>query len=143
MIGRTENCQHAMGTILVDPTDTQFPFEELAWLSGQCPKLDFAVNWNTRIFQLMQCHAWGKSKHTLKSALATLNKQYWLIRKPLGSNRWTLLIGRNTKIGDHKHLGFYHLDSAEGQRIYNRCNYLNAQNPDYIQMEQSQLAMEF
>ena len=141
IIGRNENCKHAMGTILVDPTDTEFPFDELAWLSAQCPKLDFIVNWNSRVFKLMQCHIWGKNKHTLRSAMATLNKEYWLIRRPI--NHWTLLIGRNAKIGDHKHLGFYHLDSVEGQQIFNRCNYLNAENPDYIQMQQSQLAMGF
>lgn len=138
-----ENPKYAFGMVLSDPNGAGVPFDEMAALSDACPKLDFVINWNSRLFKLFQSREWGKGKHTLATATNLLNKRHWLIRKPLGSWRWTLMIGRNYRIGDHKALGFYHWDQPEGQAIFNACNYLNAENPDMVRLGSQQLSMGF
>lgn len=138
-----ENPQFAMGMVLSDPNNSDVPFDQLAWLSSVCPRIDFVINWNARLFKLYQAHDWGKDRHTLASAMRMFNKAHWLIRQPQGNWRWTLLIGRGMRINDHRAMGFFHLDSDTGRRIFNDCNNLRANNPDILRMAAAQMAMGF
>lgn len=138
---QNETPSKALGMVLSDPNDSGVPFDQLAWLSEKCPRMDFCINWNSRLFKLYQGHEWGRDRHTLASATALFGKQHWLIREPLGNWHWTLMIGRNYKTGDHRSLGFHHRDSDMGKRIFNQCNYLNRDNPDLCVEHQMAMAL--
>lgn len=120
-----ENPLHAAGMVLADPNGADIPLDSLAWLSKNCPKLDFVINWNSARAKGHRANPVYGGDHypTLDIALRRLNKQHWLIRQPMSAHQFTLLIGRNVKIGDHRSLGFYHLDSPLGQAIFQRCNF--------------------
>jgi hypothetical protein len=111
--------QFATGLVLSDPNGFETPIDELAWLSQQCPRLDVAIHWNSRVRRLYRGHDWHFVD--IDEAIAQINKRHWLIRKPMGSHQWTVLIGRNTRIGEHRTMGFYHLDSDMGRHILSRC----------------------
>jgi len=132
IIATRENPKYAIGTVLSDPNGADVPLDQLEWLSRTCPKMDFIVNWNSRVFKLFQGKQWA-DKPTLNSAVRQMNKKHWLIRQPLGAHKWTLLIGRNFRIDGHHALSFYNLDTKKGTEIFNRCNYLDRDNPDLIQ----------
>lgn len=116
---RVDRPDRAMGMVLSDPNGAEVPLDALAGLSKECPALDIAINWNSRVRWLLRGH--GKEIIDIDDAIGMLGKQHWLIRKPLGDWYWTVLIGRNAKIGDHKALGFHHLNSEEGQTILRKC----------------------
>jgi len=141
LIAHHEKPHKAIGMVLSDPNDDGVPFDQLAEISEKCPRVDFCVNWNSRLFKLYQGHEWGKDRHTLASATALFGKAHWLIREPLGPWRWTLMIGRNYKTGDHRAMGFHHRESVIGQRVFNNCNYRRVDNPD-LQIN-DQLSMAF
>lgn len=116
-----ENPRQAIGTVLSDPNGIEVPLEELAWLSGECPKLDLVINWNsTSVKRTMGVFGRGTR---LTDALPVLRKKHWLIRMPLTIHQFTLLIGRNIPTGEHRRLGLYHLNSPPGVSILNRCSY--------------------
>lgn len=119
IIDAIDNPQYALGMVLSDPNGAQVPLNELAELSRVCPRLDMAIHWNARVRRLMRGRKWEFID--IDDAIAMLNKQHWLIRKPLGNHQWTVLIGRNFRVGDHKALGYYHLESREGQEILQKC----------------------
>lgn len=126
---RGENPKHALGMVLSDPNGSDVPLEQMEWLSRVCPKMDFVVNWNSTQFK-RNIGAFGADRPTLSSAIERLNKEHWLIRKPAGMWQWTLLIGRNKKIGGSASLGFYPLDSDIGQEIFDTCAFKGGVNPD-------------
>lgn len=112
----------AIGTVLIDPNGTDVPIDELAWLSRECPRLDFIINWNS--VAVKRC---GGRKRGLNELIDAIDKRFWLIRKPVGKWQWTLLIGRNTKVGDYQSMGFYDLEGPVGRDIYEKCNYTKSQ----------------
>lgn len=135
-----EKPSHAMGMILSDPNGSKIPLDALSWISNECPKIDFCLNWNSTQFKRDR-GAFGEERPELQDAINMLNKKHWLIREPMGRWQWTLLIGRNIKIGDHHALGFYNLDSKKGQMIFDKCNYKSGTAPerDYGYYDQNNL----
>lgn len=119
IIRSVERPERAVGMVLSDPNGFEVPLDELADLSRKCPGIDIAIHWNTRIRRLYRGHGWEFVD--IDEAIAMLNKSHWLIREPRGNHQWTVLIGRNIKTGDHKTLGYYHLDSPKGADIMDRC----------------------
>jgi len=119
LIGKVERPHHAMGMVLSDPNGWGTPILELKELSEKCPKIDFALHWNTRVRRMARGHKWEFID--IDEAIAMLNKKHWLIRDPRGPHQWTVLIGRNYRIPDYKSLGFFHLDSPKGEDIMRRC----------------------
>jgi hypothetical protein len=119
LIGSRERAHRAVGMVLSDPNGYAVPLDELAVLSTQCPGMDIAIHWNSRLRKLYRGQGWDFID--IDEAIAMLGKKHWLIRKPLGSFQWTVLIGRNVRVGEHRALGFHHLDSAMGQDIMTRC----------------------
>jgi hypothetical protein len=105
--------------VLSDPNGFEVPLDQLAVLSRECPGLDFAIHWNTRIRRLFRGQGWDFVD--IDEAISMLNKRYWLIREPRGAHQWTVLIGRNIKTGDHRTMGYFHLDSEKGQDVMARC----------------------
>jgi hypothetical protein len=127
-----ENPNYAVGMVLADPNGADIPLESLEWLAQTCPKLDFIINWNSARAKGNRANpVYGGDQYpTLETAIRRLNKQHWLIRQPLSAHQFTLLIGRNTKIGDHRSLGFHHLHSPVGQAIFRTCNFTRTELQD-------------
>jgi|GEM_PF-3074380 len=130
IISAKEKPEHAIGTVLSDPNNSDVPLEQMSKLSRICPKMDFIVNWNSIFIKRARGHYWGKRYVSLEDAVKKLNKKHWIIRKPLGPSQFTLLIGRNIKVGDHRKMNFFNLDSDTGTRHFNKCNFTNDENPD-------------
>lgn len=124
-----DNPKMAIGMVLVDPNGYNIPLEPLVWLSKECPKLDVVINWNSTAAKRNRYNPISGGDHvpTLEQVIENLNKKYWLIRKPMTAHQFTLLIGRNFSTGDHKSLGFYHLNSMLGQDIFAQCNFTREQ----------------
>ena len=114
-----ERADMAMGMVLSDPNGFETPLDELADLAKKCPKIDFAIHWNSRIRKLYRGQGWDFVD--IDEAINKLDKQHWLIRNPLGAHQWTVLIGRNTRLNDHRAMGYHHLESDMGQHIHKRC----------------------
>jgi len=119
LIRKVERPERAVGMVLSDPNGFEVPLDELADLARQCPGIDIAIHWNSRIRRLYRGQGWAYTD--IDEAIAMLGKKHWLIRDPRGAHQWTVLIGRNIKTGDHKTLGYFHLDSPKGEDIMRRC----------------------
>jgi hypothetical protein len=53
-----------------------------------------------------------------EQVLNSLHKKHWLVRRTqIGGDQFLLAVGRNLPTRDHKALGFYRLESPEGQAI--------------------------
>lgn len=133
LIGSRERAHRAVGMVLADPNGFEVPLDELASLSSKCPGIDVAIHWNSRIRVLLH-RGHGRDIVDIDDAISMLGKQHWLIRKPIGSWKWTVLIGRNVRVGEHKTLGFYHLDSEMGQDIMARCKARLQQDDTQLEM---------
>lgn len=120
--------KYAIGSVLVDPNGSEVNVDALSWLSKQCPRLDFIINWNSVIFKRLQ-----GAHGTLCSAIKSLDKKHWLIRKPSGGHQFILIVGRNMRIGEDKKNGFYHLNSDLGQEIFHTCNLTKAEDKKRIE----------
>ena len=125
---RGEKPKYAIGMILADPNGTEVPLEQMEWLSRICPRMDIVINWNSTQFK-RDFGAFGQGRPTLDGAMRRLRKAHWLIREPVKAWQWTLVIGRNVEVGDHKALGFYRLESEKGQEIFDRCGFKGGVNP--------------
>lgn len=107
-----ERPHYAIGTVLCDPNGTEIPLAGLEWLSAQCQKLDFIINFNATATKRSIGAGYGHV--SLLESLSRLGKKHWLIREPIGRHQWTMLVGRNYRVNDYAALGFYHLDSDQG-----------------------------
>lgn len=134
LIQLTDKPRMAIGTVVIDPNGADVPINELAWLARECPKLDFIINWNSTIFKRLE----GR-KGRLQDVMESINKKHWLIRQPVSIHQWTVLICRNTRIGDHKSLGFHHLNSEIGQHIFKTCNHTKAEYQQIIESVNPQM----
>ena len=134
IIAKVERPERAIGMVLSDPNGFEVPLDELAELSRRCPGIDIAIHWNSRIRRLYRGQGWEFID--IDEAIAMLDNRYWLIREPRGNHQWTVLIGRNIKTGDHKTLGYFHLDSEKGQDIMRRCK-------ARLQKDETQAELEF
>ena len=73
------------------------------------------------------------SNKSLLIRLKEINKERWLIRKPIGRWQWTFIIGTNwNAFPDLKKLGFYYLDSEEGQLIFSRLNEIQSKKYEKV-----------
>jgi hypothetical protein len=132
--GRRERPEWAIGSVLCDPNGTDIPVQKLAQLATSCPRLDVFLNWNSAAYKRQR-----GSKGTLAEAVGAIGKKHWLIRAPLGIHQFTVLIGRNVAVNDHKSEGFYHLNSERGQEIFDRCNLTRSELQEIAVREQGKL----
>lgn len=133
IITKVEKPERAVGMVLSDPNGFEVPLDNLAELSMRCPGIDIAIHWNTRIRRLYRGQGWEFVD--IDEAIDMLGKRYWLIREPRGAHQWTVLIGRNIKTGDHKTLGYFHLDSEKGQDIMRRCKARLQKDKTHLELE--------
>lgn len=106
----------AFGSILIDPNGpTEVPWDGVAWVLKQCPRLDVIINWpGTGMKRMPDGH---ENKISILDVPVLLKKKHWLIRKNIGMWQWSLLIGRNIRCNDYPGMGFYHWDSPRGQKV--------------------------
>lgn len=120
----------AMGTVLCDPNGYFYgdsvPAEELRQFCIEFPRIDVILNLNVttrrwirgRIEKRMR--GWENAICLRLDELpAFLSRRHWLIRNLVGrgGHQFVLMVGRNYQLGDHRAMGFFHLDSQEGQEI--------------------------
>jgi three-Cys-motif partner protein len=106
----------AVGTILLDPNGpTEMDYDGIAAVLRQCPMLDVIYNFcGTGVKRLADGHT---KKITITDIPDLFAKKYWIVREQVGPFQWSLLIGRNYRVGDHQSQGFHHWDSARGQHV--------------------------
>ena len=134
LISRSErNPEHAVGSILCDPNGyfgKETPHEALIDFSKKYPKIDIIFNLNTRQYRLIKGNidkerkGWtnGRFHPSIRDIPSVFNKKHWLIRGEIGSkDKFVLMVGRNMKAGDHKSLGFEHLESPRGQMFADKA----------------------
>ena len=118
---RGDNPEYALGSVLIDPNGAGIPWDELIELTHQCPRLDVFLNFNVSIVNRISGYKHNKSQRRverLENVPGILGKNHVLIRNPTGGrNSFVLLVCRNIKTREHRSLGFYHWDSADGLRI--------------------------
>lgn len=132
--GRRERPEWAIGSVLCDPNGTDIPVVKLSQLAVACPRLDVFLNWNSAAYKRQR-----GSKGTLAEAVEAIGKKHWLIRAPIGIHQFTVLIGRNVSVNDHKAEGFYHLESEHGRAIFDRCNLTRSELQESAVREQGKL----
>jgi three-Cys-motif partner protein len=106
----------AVGTILLDPNGpTEMDYDAIADVLHQCPMLDVIYNFcGTGTKRLPDGHM---KKIVITDIPDLFHKKHWLIRQNIGDWQWSLLIGRNYRVGDHQSQGFHHWDSERGQHF--------------------------
>lgn len=138
----------AVGMVLADPNGSDIPLDALEWLADAAPKLDFVINWNSARAKGHRLNPVYGGDHypTLETVIKRLSgngkeKKKWLIRKPMSAHQFSLLIGRTLKVGDHRTLGFHHLDSPQGSAIFAQCNFTREQLKEQRIAHQGGLAL--
>lgn len=131
-----ERPKWALGTILSDPNGADVPFEKLGLLNAQCPRLDFVVNWNSTIFKRLMASSKHEGRGRLSDALRVMGKKHWIISPPKGRQQFTLLVGRNFPVSDHKAIGLADLDSPQGRYWFDLLNHTQAEREQRFQDNQ-------
>jgi hypothetical protein len=117
-----ERPEHVLGSVIVDPNGYWYrskdgigpPTKALIEFTRRYPKIDIILNLNTRWHRLADGHDWYDGIPP-RQVLASLNKKHWLIKRTqYGGNEYLLAVGRNILTGDHRAVGFHHLDSEQG-----------------------------
>ena len=130
-IRRAERNPHfAMGTVICDPNGYfyggQVPANAMAAFCREFPRIDVILNLNVRTRRLIRgCvekrrAGWEDVKClALDEIPSFLNRKHWLIRNLIskGGDQFVLMIGRNYRLGDHRAMGFHHMESKQGQSI--------------------------
>lgn len=116
----------AIGSILSDPNGADVPLEAIVETLKECKRLDIIFHWNSTITKRLH-NGIKPTQVLLRDVVDIVPKDYWLIREPAGIHQFTLLIGRNWRFDDSRGMGFYHLESEQGQAILDRCSLSAAQ----------------
>lgn len=118
----------SVGSIVIDPNgyldESTVPYAALREFCVKHPRMDLMLNLNVRVYKMSK-GLQRKGQHGWQSKLLPRVDQFgelfcrkhWLIsdvRRP-GGDSFVMLIGRNMRTGDHRALGFHHLESARGR----------------------------
>lgn len=115
------------GVIYNDPSGKIPDFKILAEASFIFDKMDIFINCPATTIKRRCGLASIKNKGLdirLSEYLKLIDKKYWILREPTGYHQWTFLIGTNwDSFPVYKKLGFYSIESEEGQKILYNLNY--------------------
>jgi len=112
-----------LGILYNDPTGQRPSFDLLAEVNKYYPRLDLLI-YCTATNIKREVHSGQSSSETLLDGLDKIDKKTWIVRKPMGKQQWTFLIGSNwEKYPDWKKARFYNVESEEGQEILAELNY--------------------
>jgi hypothetical protein len=119
-----ERARYAIGSIIIDPNGYWYrndkghgpPVDGLARFAAEFRRIDIILNLNTQAYKRQR--AVGHDLLPPVDVLKSLDKEFWLVKltKAAGS-QFLLAVGRNVQTGDHRKLGFFKLESVEGQEI--------------------------
>lgn len=112
-------CKSSYGALYHDPNGMA-SFELLQDLSKRrgFRYVDFFLNLQAATYKRTKGlpERYNARRTSLKEQLDEIDKGYWLIRGPVGRSQWIFLIGSNwLYFPQYTKLGFYRLDSDEGQ----------------------------
>lgn len=117
--------KNAFGLIFIDHsgavTELMDRIEILERLSIKHPKIEILIYVPAANVKRVLYHR----NIRLEDCLQGIRKRHWLVRKPMGKHQWTFLMGSNTPPPEYPSIGFYRLDSQEGQQIFGILNYTN------------------
>lgn len=133
IIAGNERPQYAIGTVLCDPNGAfgdQTPHEALMKFARKFPRIDLIFNLNIRTHLMGRGNirrgrtGWPPDKFwpAVNELPGLFSREHWLVREISATtgDKFIVLVGRNISTGDHKNLGFVHMDSDEGQEIVAR-----------------------
>lgn len=121
-----------LGMILHDPNGAP-EFEALRRMSKQPAafRMEFvlhvnatAIKWNRRL---------GHAVGGLIEGLRQIEKEYWIVREPVGPWQLSLVIGTNW-FPEWKREGYHSIESREGMEILTRLHFTKAELQDQRQM---------
>jgi hypothetical protein len=116
-----EQSYNEFGLIFVDPSGDLPDFECLKYIAEMRPKMEILIYIaSTNVKRTFQF-----TEKRLADYIESVGKSNWLIRKPISWDKfkWTFLLGSNTSLfKDYKSIGFYRLESHQGQRILEKLN---------------------
>jgi hypothetical protein len=115
LVRAKERPQYAHGLALFDPNNSDIDQALLAGFSRALPCVDIVINYSGS--SVKRASAVGAQRESLNALLDAAEKKHWLIRRPMGPQQWSLIVGRNVQTGDYRAMGFEHLDSAAGRDI--------------------------
>lgn len=116
-----ENLQYVLGAVLSDPNGADVPIDAILDFAKICPRVDLIFHWNSTITKRLR-NGIKPQQLVLDDVIGMLPKKFWLIREPAGIHQFTMVIGSNFRFNDWHAMGFYHLESAKGQDILQRCS---------------------
>jgi len=112
-----------LGLFYVDPTGEMPDFDVLGIAARQRPKMEVLIHLSaTNVKRQRQF-----TDMELADCLRAIGRSYWLIREPLGPHQWTFLMGSNSELlKQYKSIGFYRLESRDGQAVFSRLNFTHS-----------------
>lgn len=127
IVAQYDRPEFALGSILVDPNNQRrdaIPYDALREVAKACPRLDIAFNFPSNQIKRIR-GALKKGVRFGEDVLAdcismdelpeVLGKRHLQVRERVGE--FTLVVGRNTPLGDWKSMGFHAWDSERGKAI--------------------------
>jgi three-Cys-motif partner protein len=111
-----------LGLLFVDPTGEKPDLPTLQLVARARRYMELLMYVPATIIK--RCRHLRGHEVRLEDYTAGIAKKYWLVREPSGKEQWTFLLGTNTaNFKDYRAIGFYRLDSEQGQAIFFRLNY--------------------
>lgn len=108
--------------------------KELSHLK-QYDKFDFLINCPATAIKRSLGNGFCDDSNRLISELVGINKNYWIIREPIGRWQWTFLIGTNWEsFPKFKNLGFHPLSSNKGREIVMHLSYTAKELQDFKEL---------
>jgi hypothetical protein len=136
------NGRKRFGLVYADPSGTVPPFELLGQMSRQniYQRLDICIYLHATNIKRIRNQSSGNGKQSLAEFMAMIDKKHWIIRKPVGKEQWTFLIGSNwVDYPDWTREGFYKWKSPIGIEILDRLTY----TADELDAKRGQLPFSF
>lgn len=124
--------ERELGLIFVDHSGDIPQTESLSSIVQLRPRMEILLYIPTTNLKRVYQH----SKLLLSDFMNELDKQHWLVRRPVkgDSHKWTFLLGSNTSLfKNYKSIDFVRMDSKEAKSFFPELNYTKKQRFEQIQ----------
>jgi len=117
--------RNQFGLAYFDPNNVRFDGELAERIADCLPKVDllfyFGATYDKRVRRSLK-NPIGEG-HSLMEKMILLFKKSWFVYAPYGQPQYTFMLGTNANAKSWKRVGWYSLDTAVGQSIFNILNY--------------------